>query len=116
MPTTAETSVQTVGIGPQSLSILACDIAELIGRRSLGRRRGHPAACAATAVPAHDVAAETSPLMGSSHMLHNAWVGDIRAARIAGISPASAPMSTAAPMPPPHASAGTTIAQPLVDA
>src|SRR5258708_70900 len=46
--------------------------------------------------------------------VQSAWVGDMRAARIAGRSPAAAPMRMAAPMPPPQARAGTTTAQPLV--
>jgi hypothetical protein len=40
--------------------------------------------------------------------LQRAWVGDSRAARRAGQSPATAPMRMAAPMPPPQASAGMT--------
>jgi hypothetical protein len=52
----------------------------------------------------------------AGYTAHSAWVGDMRAARSAGSSPAAAPMSTAAPMPPPQARAGTTTAQPLVEA
>jgi hypothetical protein len=47
------------------------------------------------------------------YMVHRAWVGDMRAARRAGHSPARAPMSTATPSPPAHASAGMTTIQPL---
>jgi hypothetical protein len=60
------------------------------------------------------------PVLGRSdrlrhghHMLHRAWVGDMRAARSAGHSPAIAPMSTAAASPPAQASRGITVAQPL---
>jgi hypothetical protein len=42
----------------------------------------------------------------------SAWVGDMRAARRAGSSPASPPMRTAAPIPPAQAMAGMTTAQP----
>ena len=41
-------------------------------------------------------------------MLHRASVGDMRAARKAGQSPATAPIRMAAPMPPPQARAGIT--------
>jgi hypothetical protein len=37
------------------------------------------------------------------HMLQSAWVGDMRAALMAGKSPATAPMITAAASPPAHA-------------
>src|SRR6478736_6381741 len=33
------------------------------------------------------------------HSIHSAWVGDMRAARRAGSSPATAPIRTAAPIP-----------------
>ena len=46
-------------------------------------------------------------------MLQSAWVGDRRAARMAGSSPAAAPMSRAAARPPAQASRGMTMAQPL---
>jgi hypothetical protein len=52
-------------------------------------------------------------LDAAGQMLHRAWVGDRRAARIAGSRPARAPMSMAAAMPPAHASGGMTVAQPL---
>ena len=52
----------------------------------------------------------------AGYMAHRAWVGDMRAARRAGHSPARAPMSTAAPSPPAHASAGMTTSQPLARA
>src|SRR5580704_10706248 len=65
--------------------------------------------------------AETSTRFGCrsieapwTHMLHSAWVGDIRAARRAGISPATAPMIREAAKPPSQASGGTTVDQPLV--
>ncbi len=48
--------------------------------------------------------------------LHRAWVGDIRAARSAGSSPASAPIRRAAVSPPIQARVGMTMAQPLLDA
>src|ERR1700678_2712689 len=58
---------------------------------------------------------EARPTMVSAenpfHTLQSAWVGDRRAARIAGSSPARAPMRIAAPSPPAHASGGMTIAQ-----
>jgi hypothetical protein len=41
-----------------------------------------------------------------SQMLHRAWVGDRRAARMAGRSPARAPMMMAAVRPPAQASVG----------
>ena len=50
---------------------------------------------------------------GTAHRVQRAWVGDRRAARTAGSSPAMAPMMRAAPMPPAHASGGMTIGQPL---
>ena len=53
---------------------------------------------------------------GATHMLHRAWVGDIRAARRAGHRPATAPMRMAAPMPPPQARAGMTTSSCLVEA
>ncbi len=49
-------------------------------------------------------------------MLQSAWVGDRRAARMAGRSPARAPMKRAAARPPAQASAGMTTAQPLTSA
>src|SRR5258708_26102352 len=51
---------------------------------------------------------------GAGHRVHSACVGDRRAARLAGSSPASGPMSRAAPRPPAQASGGMTIAQPLI--
>ncbi len=48
-----------------------------------------------------------------AYRLQRAWVGDRRAARMAGSSPAAAPMSSAAAKPPAHASGGMTVAQPL---
>jgi hypothetical protein len=50
----------------------------------------------------------------SAYMLQRACVGDIRAARMAGRSPAMAPMSSAEARPPAQASGGTTVAQCLV--
>jgi hypothetical protein len=44
------------------------------------------------------------------HTDHSARVGDRRAARMAGSSPAKAPMTTAAPRPPTQASVGMTMA------
>jgi len=49
----------------------------------------------------------------SAHMLQSASVGDMRAARRAGRSPARAPTTSAAPMPPPQASTGTTTTHPF---
>ena len=49
---------------------------------------------------------------GTGHRVQRAWVGDSRAARMAGSSPAAAPMSSAAARPPAQASGGMTIAQP----
>jgi hypothetical protein len=49
-------------------------------------------------------------------MLQSASVGDMPAARRAGSRPARAPMSSAAPIPPPQARAGMTMAQPLLAA
>jgi hypothetical protein len=46
--------------------------------------------------------------------VRSASVGDRRAARIAGSSPAIAPIAIAAPRPPAQAETGTTIAQCLV--
>lgn len=48
--------------------------------------------------------------------VRSASVGDMFAARTAGISPAIAPIAIAAASPPPQASGGMTTAQPLVDA
>jgi len=50
------------------------------------------------------------------YTLQRAWVGDMRAARSAGSSPATPPISTAAASPPAHATAGTTVVQWLVRA
>ena len=44
--------------------------------------------------------------------LQRAWVGDRRAARMAGSSPAKAPMTTAAARPPAQASGGMTTVSP----
>jgi hypothetical protein len=52
----------------------------------------------------------------SSHTVRSASVGDMREARNAGHSPATAPMRIAAPMPPAQASAGMTMASDLLDA
>lgn len=46
----------------------------------------------------------------TAHTVRSAAVGDIRDARTAGISPATAPMRMAEAMPPVHASAGMTTA------
>ena len=54
--------------------------------------------------------------LGTIHIDHNAWVGDMRAALRAGRRPATAPMRTAAPNPPPQASTGTTTDHPLIEA
>src|SRR5258708_39792598 len=43
-------------------------------------------------------------------MLHSDWTGDRRAARMAGSSPAAAPMMTAAARPPAQAAGGMTTA------
>ena len=48
------------------------------------------------------------------YAVRSASVGERRAARIAGTMPATAPIRIAAPMPPPHASAGITVVQCLV--
>ena len=47
-----------------------------------------------------------------AHMVQRAWVGDRRAARMAGSSPARAPMATAAARPPAQAWDGMTTASP----
>jgi len=52
----------------------------------------------------------------TSHTVNSASVGDMREARNAGHSPATAPMRIAAPMPPAQASAGMIIASDLLDA
>ena len=48
----------------------------------------------------------------SCQTVHSAWVGDRRAARMAGSSPARAPMMTAAASPPAQAWGGMTTASP----
>ena len=53
------------------------------------------------------------PSSRAGHRVHRAWVGDRRAARIAGSRPARAPMSRAAARPPAQASGGMMVAQPL---
>jgi hypothetical protein len=53
-------------------------------------------------------------LMTHAHTVLSASVGDRRAARIAGMSPAIAPIRIAAAIPPAHASIGMTTAQRLV--
>ena len=53
------------------------------------------------------------PSPWAGHRVHRAWVGDRRAARIAGSIPARAPMSRAAARPPAQASGGMMVAQPL---
>lgn len=55
-----------------------------------------------------------SSLIGTTHTDHNASVGDMRAARSAGSSPATAPMRRAAVNPLPQARTGMTICHPLV--
>jgi transposase len=50
---------------------------------------------------------------GNRQTVRSAWVGDRRAARMAGSSPARAPMMRAAASPPAQASGGMTMAQPL---
>jgi hypothetical protein len=49
----------------------------------------------------------------STHTVRNATVGGIRDARTAGMRPANAPIRMAEAMPPDHASAGMTMAQPF---
>jgi hypothetical protein len=49
----------------------------------------------------------------SGQIVHRAWVGDRRAARMAGSSPAAVPMSRVAARPPAQAWGGMTVAQPL---
>jgi hypothetical protein len=61
-------------------------------------------------------AAAPADLLVTSHTVSSASVGDMREARNAGHSPATAPMRIAAPMPPAQASAGMTIASDLLDA
>ena len=57
------------------------------------------------------------PLTGQSdQMLQRASVGDMRAARRAGTRPATAPINSAAPKPPAHATRGTSMSQPCVEA
>ena len=48
-----------------------------------------------------------------AHAVRSATAGGIRDARTAGISPANAPIRMAETMPPDHASAGITTAQPF---
>ncbi len=60
-----------------------------------------------------DVAGDGVTVDPSLQAVRNAAVGDIRDARIAGSSPASAPITMAAAMPPDHALAGMTTAQPF---
>ncbi len=48
-----------------------------------------------------------------AHTVRSAMVGDIRDARTAGTRPATAPMRIAEAIPPVHASAGMTTAQPF---
>jgi hypothetical protein len=50
-------------------------------------------------------------LAGLVHRLQRAWVGDIRAARMAGRSPARAPIARVEASPPAQASGGITVAQ-----
>jgi hypothetical protein len=66
------------------------------------------------AVPAGGPRCAAAEPVRQCQSVHSASVGDMRAARRAGSSPAAAPMSSAAPSPPAQASGGTTMAQPLV--
>ena len=50
------------------------------------------------------------------HMLHRAWVGDMRRQAQASQRPATPADRIAAPMPPPQASVGMTTVSPLLDA
>jgi hypothetical protein len=68
----------------------------------------------ANQVRAFDNTALASSRSGSIHMLQRAWVGDMRAARMAGRSPAMAPMTRAEASPPAQASGGITVDQCLV--
>ena len=72
----------------------------------------HGAALTARARPGGGLDIEvTFPRLPAGQMLHSAWTGDRRAARMAGSSPAAAPMSRAAARPPPQASGGMPPAQ-----
>ena len=68
------------------------------------------------AVPAGGPRCAAAEPVRQCQSVHSASVGTCRAARRAGSSPATAPMSSAAPNPPAQASGGTTMAQPLVEA
>ena len=57
------------------------------------------------------VAPPAAPRTVDRHTVQSAWVGDIRAARMAGRSPAMAPISSAAASPPAQARVGMTVAQ-----
>jgi hypothetical protein len=72
---------------------------------------------------AHQLGRRARPVTKEPHVfnielgvqtVHSASVGDMRAARRAGRRPATAPMIRAAASPPAQASAGTTMAHPLV--
>src|SRR5262249_51898467 len=56
------------------------------------------------------------PTTSGDYTVRSASVGESRAARIAGRRPATAPMMTAAPSPPAHASGGTETDHPRFDA
>jgi len=68
------------------------------------------AQCTALQAPAFELAADRR----RHQTVRSASVGDRRAARIAGSSPAIAPIAIAAPRPPAQAETGITIAQCLV--
>ena len=69
--------------------------ARVVGVRQGGSRT---ARCGSARIAAGKL---TRPRLG--HRLQSAWVGDMRAALLAGKSPARAPMRTAAASPPSHA-------------
>lgn len=63
-----------------------------------------------------DVASAEAQRDPPAHTLRSASVGDMRAARSAGTSPATAPIDNAAPNPPAQARVGMTVVQPLAAA
>src|SRR5215467_2372870 len=75
------------------------------------RAKGATAALVGAGTEGEAATRDMGPLV--PYMVQRAWVGDMRAARIAGSSPARAPITRAAPSPPAQASAGMTVAQPL---
>ena len=110
------------GVGPlrQPVCAHATGEGERGGLRSRGDGRRRSAASRATAAAAGRKQRENDDRDDGSgtraHTVRNASVGDMRAARTAGSSPAIAPIRTAAPRPPAHAVVGMAICQCLVAA